>query len=323
MMKFDLEKYRQIGDPKADEAISQLVEKEGFDSLRRLFPFLSDYKNLDFGNQSKVIQVFINENCTFPSIFNSKDVIRACEFYQKNQQNIGIVLALYSLPYCYLGADGAKVLYLSERIRNDTTKRLTETGQFLKSVLNYDNWQSKDIFLICNKVRLLHATIRFFTIHSKKWDMNWGYPVNQEDMAGTNMAFSWIVLKGLEKMGVNVDKSYEKAYLNTWNVIGFFLGVNTELLPINYRNYYDLDKQIALRQFKESLEGKELAAALITTIRNFAPNSITADLLQEQSRSFLGEEYAKMLGIQRTKVPNTLLEIYSQTSILMNQILEN
>jgi hypothetical protein len=264
--------------------------------------------------------LFLSANCSLPVFYDKKKLIRATDFYQENQQNIGLILGLYSLPYCYLGADGAKVLYMSERIKNDTYKRLTETGSFLKAVMNYDNWKSIRIFAICLKVRLLHASIRYFTLHSKKWDLAWGYPINQEDMLGTNLAFSLVVLRGLEKLGYSIDKTYEDAYINIWNVIGFLLGVKQEIMPKNYVEALKIDKQIADRQFRQSVEGQELTASLMQVIRSFAPNDITADLLQSQSRMLLGEKYAQMLGIAETNFPNALLKVYNITSVLISKV---
>lgn len=318
--KEELSKHRTLGDKEADEIIDQIIEQYGIASLRQLMPFLSDYQNLSFENQFPILQAFLSANASLPSFYDKKKLIRATDFYRENQQNIGLILGLYSLPYCYLGADGAKVLYMSERIKNDTYKRLTETGNFLKAVMNYDNWQSKRVFAICLKVRLLHATIRYFTLHSKQWNMAWGYPINQEDMLGTNLAFSLVVLRGMEKLGYSVDKSYEDAYINTWNVIGFLLGVKKEIMPESYLEAVKIDKLIAERQFKESLEGQQLTASLMNVVRSFAPSEITANLLQSQSRMLLGEKYAKMLGITETNIPNTLLKVYNTTSVLMSKI---
>ena len=320
MGKVELSKCRDLGDKAADEIIGQIVEQNGIASLRQLMSFLSDFQNLNFENQDPIIQLFLSANCSLPVFYDKKKLIRATDFYQENQQNIGLILGLYSLPYCYLGADGAKVLYMSERIKNDTYKRLTETGSFLKAVMNYDNWKSNRIFAICLKVRLLHASIRYFTLHSKKWDLAWGYPINQEDMLGTNLAFSLVVLRGLEKLGYSIDKTYEDAYINIWNVIGFLLGVKQEIMPKNYVEALKIDKQIADRQFRQSVEGQELTASLMQVIRSFAPNDITADLLQSQSRMLLGEKYAQMLGIAETNFPNALLKVYNITSVLISKV---
>lgn len=316
----DLAKYRTLGDENADEIIRKLVELKGIAFLRQMMPFMSDYQNISFQNQPQILQEFLIKNSFLPSFFDKKKLIRTTDFYRENQQNIGLILGIYSLPYCYLGADGAKVLYFSERIRNDTYKRLLETGNFLKAVMTYDTWTEQRIFAICLKVRLLHAAIRYFTMHSNHWDLTWGFPINQEDMLGTNLAFSLVVLRGMEKLGYQVDESYGSAYLNTWNVIGFLLGIKPEIVPNNYLEAVKTDKLIAKRQFRQSLEGQELTSSLIQVIRGFAPNKLTADLLQEQSRMLLGEKYAKMLGIAETNIPNTLLKVYNTTSVLMSKI---
>jgi hypothetical protein len=44
------------------------------------------------------------------------------------------MLSFLSLPYCYANAKGAKVLNLSQRIGNQTKKRLYETAQYLFDV---------------------------------------------------------------------------------------------------------------------------------------------------------------------------------------------
>ncbi len=318
--KADLVQYRTIGDKDADEIIQKLVEQNGTAFLKQLMPFLSDYQAISFQNQPEILQKFLQNNASLPAFFDKKKLIRTTDFYKENQQNIGLVLGLYALPYCYLGAYGAKVLYLSERIENDTYKRLLETSNFLKIVMNIDTWTDQKIFSICLKVRLLHAVIRYFTLHSNRWEMASGYPINQEDMLGTNLAFSLIVLRGLEQLGYKIDESYENAYLNTWNVIGFLLGVKSEILPKNYKEAVKIDRLISERQFRQSIEGQALTASLIKVIRTFAPNTFTADLLQELSRFLLGEKYSKMLGITETNISNTLLKVYNTTSVLMSKI---
>lgn len=319
IMKTQLAHYRSIGDIEADTLIQQLVTQEGIGFLRALMPFLADYKKLDFQGQPQLLQDFLSRNSTFPDFSNKKELIRATDFYRQNQQTIGLILGLYALPYCYLGADGARVLYLSERIRKDTYNRLVETGNFLKAVMNYDNWENKKIFAICTKVRLMHAAIRYFTLQSQKWDMAWGYPINQEDMLGTNLAFSLVVLRGMQKLGYSIDTVYERAYLHTWNVISFLLGIDVALLPANSQEAIKLERQIAERQFRQSAESQALTESLIQAVRSISPNEWTANLLQAQSRFLLGEKYAEMLGVKETNISDTLLKVYNTTSVVLSR----
>ncbi len=311
---------RKIADPPADAAIEALVTENGLSYLREIIPFLSDYQSISFESLPSVLQNFLKNNSVFPNFYNKKEMIRATDFYRGNQQEIGLILGLYALPYCYLGADGARVLCFTDRIKNDTYKRLKETGDFLRAVMNYDNWHNGAIFSITAKVRLLHAAIRYFINKSGRWDLAWGQPINQQDMLGTNLAFSLIVLRGMGKLGNSPDTSYQKAYLNTWSSIGFLMGVSENILPKNIAEANKFDKEITQTQFRQSAEGQELTSSLIQVIRNFAPNEITANFLQAQARFLLGEKYAEMLAIKETNVPQSVLKIYNQSATILSKI---
>jgi hypothetical protein len=319
MMKTQLAYYRLIGDAEADNLIQQLITQEGIGFLRAQMPFLADFKKLDFQSQPQLIRDFLTQNSSPPDFFNKKELIRATDFYRQNQQTIGLILGLYALPYCYLGADGARVLYMSERIRKDTYNRLVETGNFLKAVMDYDNWTSNKIFAICIKVRLMHAVIRYFTLHSQKWDMAWGHPINQEDMLGTNLAFSLIVLRSMRKLGYNIDNTYERAYMHTWSIISFLLGIDKAILPANEQEAIKLERLIAARQFRQSTESQALTGSLMQAIREVSPNEWTANLLQAQSRFLLTEKYAEMLGVKETNISDTLLKVYNTTSVVLSR----
>ncbi len=113
---------------------------------------------------------------------------------------ISLLLGTYSLPYCYAGANGAQVLWISERIKNNTFQRLEETGAFVFGIMQESDWHNGSNFQRIAKIRLLHAAVRWFTLHSGRWNDAWGYPICQEDMAATNLSFSYIAIQGLPKI---------------------------------------------------------------------------------------------------------------------------
>lgn len=315
----NLSRWRQQGDPPADKLVSEIVEKEGMAYIRPLMSYLSNFKLLDFKGQNEYFEKFYQENARLPMSYNKKEVIRATDFYLHHQQTIGMVLGCFSLPYCYLGEDGARVLTMSERIGKDTYNRLLETGHFLRKVMNYDHWQNNQLFDIVFKVRILHAIIRYFTLHSGKWDMAWGFPINQEDMAGTNLAFSLIVIRGLRKMGVPIDEQSERAYLVTWGYIGELLGVAPELLASSIKEAVVLDKAIAVRQFRASASGHSLTASLMECYTEMSGSQLASEFFQAQSRFLMGHQYADMLGIPKSRYPMSLLNAFNKsTSFLVD-----
>ena len=156
-----MDKFRQMGDPQADEVINELFKTDGITGVREMFKWLNaSESSSSFG----IINDFISKNSFLPDFADKKLMQKGTKFFNENQNMIGIMLACYSLPYCYAGADGAKVLAMSQRIQTDTLKRLEETGEFLQIVTKEENWKNgKAVFKIL-KIRLMHAAIRFFTV---------------------------------------------------------------------------------------------------------------------------------------------------------------
>ena len=63
------------------------------------------------------------------------------------------------------------------------------------------------------KVRLMHAAVRHGLHHVEnlKWDeLFFGVPINQEDLAGTLLTFSFLSIDGLRKLGANISSEAAK-----------------------------------------------------------------------------------------------------------------
>ena len=76
----------------------------------------------------------------------------------------------------------------------------------------------------------MHAAVRHLAPTSPAWRPDSGLPVNQEDLAGTLMAFSWIALDGLDKLGYRLTDDERAAYLHSWLVVGHLLEACLPLL---------------------------------------------------------------------------------------------
>jgi ER-bound oxygenase mpaB/B'/Rubber oxygenase, catalytic domain len=310
-----MDKFRQMGDPEADKVIADLFKSDGITGVREMFKWLNTSESTSsFG----IINDFINQNQSLPDFTDNKLMQQGMKFFAKNQTAVGIMLACYSLPYCYAGADGAKVLAMSQRIQTDTLKRLQETGEFLEIVTKEENWKNGEAVRKILKVRLMHAAIRFFTEHHGTWDLAWGKPVNQEDMAGTNGAFSYIVIRGMRKAGDAPNEADAEAYLHLWNVISVIMGVDKALIPNNLREAFTMDKAIAKRQFRPSEEGKALTKALLNTIESFVENPILKPFPAAQMRYLMGDSVADILGIPKVSFEKKLMP-FIPTSILFRQ----
>ena len=115
------------------------------------------------------------------------------------------------------------------------------------------------------------------------WDKSFGYPINQEDLIGTLVVFTVVVLDALEKMGVSVDPEDADCYVHLWMVVGYLLGIDFSLIhrpgPDGTRNAAELTlpelrvvrDAIFRRNARPSADGQSLTAALMQEIRDTMP----------------------------------------------------
>ena len=331
-----LQQYRQQGDAPADAVIAAVVESGGPTGLRVLMQWLADTTTFSTDDQHPAVENFVRQYAELPTWADSARMKRGMAFFNRHARQIGLALGLYSLPFSYLGGNGAQLLWLTQRIKTDTLRRLQETGEWVVAVNNPTEWTSKKAILRTLKIRLIHAGSRWFGLHSGRWDMAWGYPVNQEDMAGTNLTFSYIVLLGLRKLGNKANELEEEDYLHHINVVNYLNGVSEELLPQNLREAYVLIQAIARRQFAPSEAGVGLTQALLNAIVAGLTNQPTSqtvfnkpatnrskpdrsenlrNLVAGEMRFFLGDQYADWLGIPPVPVEKRLVGLLNRFPI--------
>jgi hypothetical protein len=123
------------------------------------------------------------------------------------------------------------------------------------------------------KVRLLHAAVRYLILHDTQnpWNPEFGLPINQEDLAGTLMVFTDLILSGLERMGLAVTDDEKQGYLSTWNVIARVMGVQQELIPANMAESKFLCQRIQARQIEICQEGIDMNDALLHAMEQKFP----------------------------------------------------
>jgi hypothetical protein len=260
---------------------------------------------------------FISKAGDLPSWAEPKLMKSGSAFFAKHSEIIMSLLGLLSLPYCYTAANGAMVLYLSELMKKQTTKRLYDTAVFVWEVMGPDAFsKTGNAYKEILKVRIMHAAVRYYTLRSGKWDIAWGLPINQEDMAGTNLSFSLIVIRGLRRLGFNVSLSDQVAFMHLWAVIGYLTGLNQDLIPENAKMAQQLDAAIKQRQFCESTHGKELTQSLTEHILAVNKSKASANDILGLMRYLLGSEIGDMLSIRAPELPGYKLTLIKTINLL-------
>lgn len=238
---------------------------------------------------------------------------QAQEYFQRNGDLYLAMLGFYSLPYCYAFADGAQVLVRSQRILNQIGERLGETTRFVLDIFKPEAFTYQDeSFLTCAKVRLIHAYSRYFIrTYAMDWSPEFGQPINQEDLLGTNLAFSHLVLRGMTKLGMPPSKNEYQAVLRYWKWIGELMGVEHSLWPTTAKEAYELDRLIRKRHLKPSDAGKKLTKALLEFYQKNIHDSFLTSQLEALLSYFLGKEASKAVGISGDiQVPGDFLGLF-------------
>lgn len=311
LSKRNLEQFRLATDPLADEVIETYFP-QGRQLLHDHLAQLKDNSTpLDegaFPSLRNLQEDVLNKASLIPS----EVIIDGQRFFHKHASDIMLLLGLLSLPYCYAASNGAEVLIKSKRILDDPEKRLLETAEFVFDVMHRKAFHSKSRGLVSIlKVRLMHAAARWYARQAGNWNTEiFGEPVNQEDMAGTNLAFSLIVVRGLKKLGKSVSADESLSYILYWNQVGAMLGIDKALLPESNREAYVLGRNIRERQFGASESGRRLTKSLLRYFEKATSDSP----LKGQSSSFvsylLGEKVSEILGVENTRFDTAIFQPY-------------
>jgi hypothetical protein len=158
------------------------------------------------------------------------------------------------------------------------------------------------------KIRLIHAAVRYLIINKRKlaadnqagfnnflktyisddvqdeakwfgdikpaeWDPeNDGVPINKESTALALLTFSYIILRGLNTIGIKLNSHQQNAYLHTWNVIGYVIGVDEKFLTA-FNTYTDAEtifNQLMLRRRGQTRDGELLQRSLLDVFESTA-----------------------------------------------------
>ncbi len=318
-----LEQYRHQADPLADETLALLLKNQGKEKAYELFDLLIRNIEIPLSRLPEEIQPFAEQTKALPEWADANAIADAHRFFLDHGAKVLFLVFFKSLPLLYSMRKGAKVLVRTGRLTNEEqplrifARRIAETGQFLIDVMTPGELATNGRGIqSIQKVRLIHAAIRYF-VGAEGWDeRELGLPINQEDMAMTLMSFSIAVIDGLEQFGIEEPRGLQEAYLHSWNAIGHNLGIAPELLPKDVEEARQLMNTILARQSAESEEGKLLTRALTDFVdhnlgqagMNLEPEAVI--------RFLIGPERARMLGLQSrygclsTLLPHAILAAF-------------
>jgi hypothetical protein len=299
-----LDDARTQGDPVADSVVTQLFRDGDIAAVNELMRTLVVDDGLPSERLPAVVRDYLEQTAA-PADIESAQMSLAQEVFGVLGPEILAVLGFYSLPADYAAKKGVQVLYRTGRLITNPTRRVFETTQMVVDVMAPGGLGAEGRGLrSAQKVRLMHAAVRHLLTNDPKhpWDPAFGTPVNQEDLAGTLMSFSFLVLDGLQRLGAQLSESDRDAYFQAWMAVGKIMGIRDELIPTSREEGRALTQLIHQRQIAESPEGVALAQALVEGYQGLlpfllkgAPVSLIHFFLDRDP--FTGQNVAALLGL--------------------------
>lgn len=300
-----LTEMRKVGDPVADAVVFGLFESGGIEVVNDLMRKLVTNDGIPSAQLPQSVRDYL-ESTGQVRPPDRDAVAQGEQLFARLGPEMLAVLGFYGLPMDYAAGKGVQVLYRTAFLARKPMRRVLETTQMVVDVLSPGGLgPSGRGVRAAQKVRLMHAAVRHLIRNdpTAPWDSALlGMPINQEDLAGTLMTFAYIVLAGLERLGLPVSTAEREAYFHCWMAIGRMMGVREDLLPANVAEGRELAWQIFNTQGESTPQGKELAKDLISGYQRLLPGFLSgmpASMMHFflEKESLTGRDIAAMLDV--------------------------
>ncbi len=165
----------------------------------------------------------------FPDGLDHERLKRGERVYLDHAFFASVVLLAKSLPEGYAAPCLSSLLNLSGNLRTEPYRRLLGVLQLVVDVSSVDGFdKSGRALAAARQARLMHAGIRRFAprMLPNYVTMYRGAPVNFEDMLGTIMGLSLLVIDGLPRLGNALSDQDAGDYYYLWRAFAVAMGIH-------------------------------------------------------------------------------------------------
>ncbi|MDT0330603.1 oxygenase MpaB family protein [Nocardiopsis lambiniae] len=314
-----MDALRLLGDELADATVEALFERGEVGKFNTLMRYFSTTGQDLPDGLPDVAREYLRATATPPAWVDWGEVEKARLFFIDNNVHISTALAFSAMPACYVIPHVAKLLSATHALEYPS-RRMAETGQFTVYLMQPDAFEAGGRFVpAAQKVRLLHASIRYHMRREGRWDVAaLGTPICQEDMIGGQMMFSLQVLDALHRLGIHMSVDGAESYFYVWRIVGEMLGIAPEHAPTDLDGARRFSDLYMTRHMGPSEEGARLTRQLIELYEEVVPGTLFDPVVAALIRYLIGDTCADWLQVPRTgwdtavKVSPALLGIFER-----------
>lgn len=255
--------FYNVGDPLADDlvlAYEQLPPGEG----ARMFEQALEHGIAAVRHPPEALVRLFAQLDDVPDWVDWERMHHGARAYMRPGFFGGLTLSAVGLLTGYHSHAATKALAFTGRLDQMAQRRLAETGIFVLQVFQIDALRRfGEGFKTAVRVRMIHAQIRRHLARSPAWRTEeWGLPINNADMAATNVAFSIGMLTSVRQLGFRFTTDEADDVMLLWKYAGYLSGVDIGLLATSDRDALELGRMIVLLQPGPDGHSRMLADAL-------------------------------------------------------------
>nr|WP_236567613.1 MULTISPECIES: hypothetical protein [unclassified Nocardiopsis] len=198
---------RDLGDPKADAVVQELLDEGQVNAVNQLFRQISTADTPVPRQAPAVLREFMDSTRAFPDWMDGGLIQQARAFFRHHHLEASAMRATVGLVGTYLSPVGAYTLHSTHQLADNPHRRLSQSTRLFMGMGDSDAFtEHSKLVPTCQKVRLVHAAIRELHRRSGRWNYGeMGTPVSQLYTAGAALVFSVQVLEGMSNLGRTAD----------------------------------------------------------------------------------------------------------------------
>ena len=228
-----LNALRRQGDPPADAAVAQLVADGGGRAVAPIFKLLRANDEPLPADAPQPLRDFIAASGDLPPGTDPRRLARGSKAFLKNALPSVIVLLASSLPRGYGAPCLCEILSISRDLERHPLGRLMGVVQLLVNISAPDAFGPDGRAIVtARKLRLLHAGVRSLAARYRpRYEEQFGVPVNHEDMLATIMGFSYLLIDGIERLGIELPADEAEDLYYVWRTFAMLMGIHPDGRP--------------------------------------------------------------------------------------------
>lgn len=224
----------------------------------------------------------------------------------------------------------AKSFALTGRLTDQGVRRLKQNNLHLVEIFMPGGLEREgDGWRLSVRIRLIHARVRRLAAESPEWDAAaWGTPLSSAHIGYAAAAFSGLLLRRAEQLGVRLSAEERASFMMIWRYSAHLMGVAPELLFADEEEAVLLQRVGAACEPPPELESILLANALVQAapvvagITDAAARKALVKRIYSVSRALIGHEMADALCYPPARTFGVLaaLRLSNQAEALLHRL---